>query len=45
MLRQDKRRLALILAAEVTMIVLGAASMAWLGADIVVRALRITLIG
>ncbi len=44
-MRQESRRVALILAAEVTMIVLGAVTIAWFGADLVVRALRITLIG
>lgn len=37
--------MAILLAAEVSMIVLGCASLVWLGADIVVRALRLTLIG
>ena len=45
MQRQENRRIALILAAEITMIAVGVVSMAWLGADIVVRALRMTLIG
>jgi len=44
-MRQASRRVALILAAEVTMIVVGAVSLAWFGADLVVRALRVTLIG
>jgi hypothetical protein len=37
--------MAYLLAAEVSMILIGGASLAWLGADIVVRALRITIIG
>jgi hypothetical protein len=45
MKRQENRRIAFILAAEITMIAAGIASLAWLGADIVVRALRMTLIG
>ena len=44
-MRQGSRRIAFILAAEVTMIVIGAVSLAWFGADLVVRALRVTLIG
>ena len=44
-MRQESRRIALILAAEVTMIVAGALTIAWFGADLVVRALRVTLIG
>ena len=43
--RQDRRRAALILAAEITAIVLGGGSLAYFGADIVVRALRMTLFG
>lgn len=45
MTKKTKRHMAFLLAAEVSMLVLGGASLAWLGADIVVRALRITLIG
>ena len=45
MTKKTKRHMAYLLAAEVSMIVIGGASLAWLGADIVVRALRITLIG
>jgi len=44
-MRLDRRRIALFLAAEVTMIVLGAAAIVWFGADIVVQALRLALIG
>jgi hypothetical protein len=43
--RQENRRIAFILAAEITLIAIGVVSLAWLGADIVVRALRLTLIG
>ena len=45
MTKKTKRHMAYLLAAEVSMLVVGAASLAWLGADIVVRALRITIIG
>jgi hypothetical protein len=45
MTKKTKRRMAYLLAAEVSMIVIGGVGLAWLGADIVVRALRITLIG
>jgi hypothetical protein len=45
MLRQETRRIALVLAAEITLIAIGMAGLAWFGADIVVRALRVTLIG
>ena len=45
MTRQATRRIAYFLAAEITLILIGAAMLAWLGADIVVRALRMTWIG
>jgi len=45
MLRQESRRVALILAAEITMIAIGVLAFGWFGIDIVVRALRLTLIG
>ncbi|MGQ0675687.1 MAG: hypothetical protein ACT4N4_06320 [Rhodospirillales bacterium] len=45
MTKKTKRHMAYLLAAEVSMSVIGGARLAWLGADIVGRALRITLIG
>lgn len=44
-MRLDRRRIVYLLAAEVTMIVIGAVAIVWFGADIIVRALRLTLIG
>ena len=41
---RDKRHLAILLAAELSFLVLGGLGLAWLGADIIVRALRMTLI-
>lgn len=45
MTRKTKRHMMLLLAAEVSLLVIGGAGLAWLSADIVVRALRFTLIG
>ncbi len=45
MTRKTKRRVAFLLAAELSMILIGGAGLAWIGADIVVRALRLALIG
>lgn len=45
MQRHESRRVALILAAEITMIAAGALALGWFGVDIVVKALRLTLIG
>jgi hypothetical protein len=43
--RQETRRIAFIIAAEITLVAIGVVGLAWFGADIVVRALRLTLIG
>lgn len=45
MRRSDRRRLAMLVAAELSFIVIGGVCLTWLGADIIVRALRLTLIG
>lgn len=45
MRRSERRRLAMLVAAELSFIVIGGVYLAWLGADIIVRALRLTLIG
>jgi len=40
-----KRHVAILVAAELSFLVIGGLGLAWLGADIIVRALRITLLG
>jgi hypothetical protein len=45
MRRSDKRHLAILVTAELSFLVIGGVGLTWLGADIIVRALRMTLLG